>query len=69
LIPPRLFLAGARIFANRGFLDHPIVSLIAGGNVIFGPSDFNISGDELTITNPMVSTGRGSDQVLWRRVK
>jgi hypothetical protein len=32
-------------------------------------STFNISGDELIITNPMTSTSKGSDQVVWKRAK
>jgi Lipocalin-like domain len=31
-------------------------------------STFNISGDELTFTNPMSSIGV-SDEVVWKRVK
>ena len=37
-------------------------------NGIDRKSTFNISGDELTITNPTSSIG-GSDQVVWKRVK
>jgi hypothetical protein len=38
-------------------------------NGIDRKSTFNISGDELIITNPMTSTGKGSDQVVWKRAK
>jgi hypothetical protein len=30
---------------------------------------FNISGDELKITNPTSSTGTGSNQQVWKRLK
>jgi hypothetical protein len=32
-------------------------------------SIFNISGDELTITNPTSSIGKVSDQAVWKRAK
>jgi hypothetical protein len=38
-------------------------------NGIDRKSTFNITGDELIITNPMTSTGKGSDQVVWKRSK
>ena len=41
----------------------------ASNNRQAGTPEENISGDELIITNPMTSTGKGSDQVVWKRAK
>jgi hypothetical protein len=38
-------------------------------NGIDRKSSFNISGDELSTTNPTTSTGRGTSRLVWKRAK
>jgi hypothetical protein len=44
-------------------------SLFPNWSGIERKSTFNITGDELTFTNPMSSIGAVPDQVVWKRAK